>query len=54
MQGFRQPAYLGVGMTAKDKLETDKSSLIAKIGAPFLKFINWLAKGQEGNVPCAG
>jgi len=41
-------------MTDKDKPEVDKSSLIAKIGASFSKFINWLAKGQEGNVPCAG
>jgi len=45
---------MGVGMTDKQKIETEKRSLIGKIGAPFLKFIHWLAKAQEGNLPCAG
>jgi hypothetical protein len=54
MQGFRQPDYMGVAMTDNAKIEGEKRSLIGKIGASFLKFINWLAKGQEANPPCTG
>jgi hypothetical protein len=32
----------------------EKKSLIAKILARVSNFIHWLAKGQEGNLPCTG
>jgi hypothetical protein len=37
-----------------EKTAGEKRSLIGKIIAPFVKFINWLAKGQENNPPCVG
>jgi hypothetical protein len=54
MQGFRQSDYMAVSMADEDKIEVEKRSLIGKVGATFLKFINWLAKAQEANPPCAG
>jgi hypothetical protein len=41
-------------MADKAKIEIAKRSLIGKIGASFSKLINWLAKGQAANPPCAG
>jgi hypothetical protein len=32
----------------------EKKTLIAKIFGRVSKFIDWLAKGQEGNLPCIG
>jgi hypothetical protein len=31
-----------------------KKTWIAKIFARVANFIDWLAKGQEGNLPCSG
>jgi len=41
-------------MADKKKIEAENTSLIGKIGALFSKFMHWLAKGQEGNLPCSG
>jgi len=45
-----------MGVDVSTKLETDleKKSLIGKISIRLSKVLDWLAKGQEGNLPCTG
>jgi hypothetical protein len=45
---------MGVAVADKDTLEVEKRSLIGKTIAQFFRFFDWLAKGREGNLPCAG
>jgi hypothetical protein len=44
---------MGVALADKDKIEVTNRSLLGKFRAHFLKFMDWLAKGREGNLPCA-
>jgi hypothetical protein len=45
-----------MGVDVSTNLETDlaKKSLFGKIFIRLAKVLDWLAKGQEGNLPCTG
>jgi hypothetical protein len=38
----------------KDNVIPVKKSWVGKMGALFSRFIGWIAKGYEGNLPCNG
>jgi hypothetical protein len=45
-----------MGVDVAEKIETGlvKKTLIGKISSRVSKVLDWLAKGQEGNLPCSG
>jgi len=45
---------MGVNVQKSKNINPAKKSMMGKIYAQFSKFIDWLAKGQAGNLPCAG
>jgi hypothetical protein len=45
---------MGVNVAKRKKGESGKRPLVEKNYTRFSKFIEWLAKGYEGNMPCKG
>jgi hypothetical protein len=45
---------MGVGVTQSIHVDRSKKTLIGIIYARLSKFIDWIAKGYDGNLPCIG
>jgi hypothetical protein len=54
MQGRPQPDHLGIDVQKHGRINSTEKSVIRKVFRQLLRFMNWLAKGQEGNLPCVG
>jgi len=54
MQGFRQPNYMGVDVQNHNNIISAEKSVMRKIFSQLSKFMDWLAKGHDGNLPCVG
>ena len=54
MQGGQQPDHLGIDVQKQNRINSTEKSVIRKVFHQLSRFMNWLAKGQEGNLPCVG
>jgi hypothetical protein len=54
MQGFQRPDHMGVDVQKHKNIDSAEKSVIRKILIQLSKFIDWLAKGHDGNLPCVG
>jgi hypothetical protein len=54
MQGCQQPDHLGIDVQKHNRISATEKSVIKKFFRQLSRFVNWLAKGQEGNLPCVG
>ena len=54
MQGCRQSDHMGVDMQKHEKINSAEKSVMRMIFCQLSKFMDWLAKGHDGNMPCVG
>jgi hypothetical protein len=54
MQGFQQPNHMGVDVQTPKNINAAEKSVMRKIFSQISKFMGWLAKGHDGNLPCVG
>ena len=54
MQGFQQQNHMGVDVQNLKNISSAEKSVIRKIFCQLSKFMGWLARGHDGNVPCVG
>jgi len=54
MQGFQQPNHMGVDVQNPKNINSAEKSVMRKIFSQLSKFMGWLAKGHDGNLPCVG
>jgi len=54
MQGRQQSNHMGVGVQEHKNIKPAEKSVMRKIFCQLSKFIDWLAKGHDENLPCVG
>jgi len=54
MQGFQQPNHMGVIVQKHQNISPTENSVVRKIFLLLSEFMDWLAKGRDGNMPCIG